>query len=57
MGLTRSIKEHNSQEKKPFIFQSSVDCRRMNAVGSVLNFTRQGFTKVFYSLKHVLVGK
>lgn len=54
--LTQRIKEHNSQEKT-FIFQPVVDCRRTNAVGSVLSFTRQHFTKAFYSLKHILVGK
>lgn len=55
--LTQNIKEHYSQEIKSFIFQSSVDHRKMNSIWSVRIFTRQGFTKVFYSLKHILVGK
>lgn len=44
--LVQSTKEDNSQEKKQQqqqnkLFQSRVDCRKMNVVGSVLNFSRQ----------------
>lgn len=49
--------QFSGKKPQPFIFQSTVDCRRINAVGSVLNFTRQHFTKAFCSLKNILVGK
>lgn len=45
------------KKKKQHLFQSRVDCGKMNVVGSVLDFSRQGFTKVFYSLKCILVEK
>lgn len=46
--LLQSTEEDNSQENnKQNLFQSRVDCGKMNIVGSVLDFYKAGFHKSF----------